>query len=238
MSAKCEYYPSISEKLMKEALDWASGIVEITDDEKKIIISSRKSLLYKDKIAHKKKNSGDFDVTMGSYDGAEASDIVGLILLSKVQHLGVSLGCFRDDWLGYSRLTARQTDNVKKQIKKMFNDHGLKIEIEVNKDSVDFLDVTLDMRNCSYQPFTKPNSVPIYVHKQSNHPPSVLQNIPQSVNDRLNRLSSSKELFETAAPAYQEALRKSGYDHKLEYTVIEVEICQKSREETELGHVV
>ena len=74
------------------------------------------------------------------------------------------------------------------------------------------------MRNCSYQPFTKPNSVPIYVHKQSNHPPSVLQNIPQSVNDRLNRLSSSKELFETAAPAYQEALRKSGYDHKLEYS--------------------
>ena len=214
----CEYYPSISEELLKEALDWASSIVEISDRDKNIIISSRKSLLYKDKTAFKKKSSGDFDVTMGSYDGAEISDLVGLYLLSKVQNLGVSLGCFRDDWLGYSRLTPRQTDNVKKQIKKIFNDHGLKIEIEVNKDVVDFLDVTLDMRNCSYKPFTKPNSVPIYVHLQSNHPPSILQNIPQSVNDRLNRLSSSKEMFESVAPAYQEALRKSGYDYKLEFS--------------------
>ena len=92
------------------------------------------------------------------------------------------------------------------------------IEIQVNKDVVDFLDVTLDIRNCFYQPFTKPNSVPVYVHRQSNHPPSVLQNIPQSVNDRLNRLSSSKEMFESVAPAYQEALNKSGYDYKLEFS--------------------
>ena len=144
-------------------------------------------------------------------------NIVGLFLLSRVQHLDVSLGAYRDDWLGYSRLTGRQTDIVKKQIKKIFDDHGLKIDIQVNKDVVDFLDVTLDMRNCFYQPFTKPNSVPVYVHKQSNHPPSILQNIPLSVNDRLNRLSSSKEKFETAAPAYQAALEKSGYSHKLEY---------------------
>ena len=213
-----EYYPSITEKLLKDALDWASNIVEISDQEKKIIISAKKSLLYKESVPYKKKDSGDFDVTIGSYDGAEDSDVVGLFLLSQVKHLGVSLGAYRDDWLGYSRLTARQTDIVKKQIQKIFGKHGLKIDIQVNKDVVDFLDVTLDIRNCSYQPFTKPNSVPVYVHRQSNHPPSVLQNIPQSVNDRLNRLSSSKEKFEAAAPPYQEALEKSGYNHKLEFT--------------------
>ena len=213
-----EYYPSITEKLLKDALDWASNIVEITEQEKKIIISAKKSLLYKDNVPYKKKDSGVFDVTMGSYDGAEDSDIVGLFLLSQVKNLGVSLGAFRDDWLGYSRLTARQTDIVKKKIQKIFDNHGLKIDIQVNKDVVDFLDVTLDIRNCFYQPFTKPNSVPVYVHRQSNHPPSVLQNIPRSVNDRLNRLSSSKEKFEAAAPPYQEALEKSGYHHKLEFT--------------------
>ena len=57
---------------------------------------------------------------------------------------------------------------------------------------------------------------PVYVHKQSN-PPSILRNIPQSVNDRLNRLSSNKEKFEAAAPPFQAALDKSGYSHKLEY---------------------
>ena len=70
---------------------------------------------------------------MGSYDGAETSDIVGLYLLSQVKDLNVSLGCFRDDWLGYSRLTLRQTDIAKKKLQKIFQENGLKIEISVNK---------------------------------------------------------------------------------------------------------
>ena len=224
-----EYYPSITEKLLKDALDWASTIVEITEQQKKIIISANKSLLYKDNVPYKKKESGYFDVTMGGYPGAENSDIVGLFLLSKVKHLGVSLGAYRDDWLGYSRLSTRQTDIVKKKIQKIFENHGLKIEIQVNKDVVDFLDVTLDMRNCSYQVFTKPNSVPVYVHKQSNHPPSVLQNIPWSVNDRLNRLSSSKEMFGGTAPPYQDALEKIVYNHKREFTDLSGGMTRQSR---------
>ena len=164
-----------------------------------------------------KKQNCDFDVTMGSFDGAETSDIVGLYLLNKVKHLGVSLGCFRDDWLGISRLTPRQTDLVKKKLQKIFEDHGLKIEISVNKQIADFLDITLDIKNESYQPFTKPNHTPRYVNKQSNHPPAILKNIPVNVNDRLSRLSSSKEIFDAAAPIYQKALNESGYDHKLEF---------------------
>ena len=145
------------------------------------------------------------------------------------QNLGVHLGAYRDDWLGYSRNTPQQTDTVKKKIQKIFRNHGLKIEIQVNKDVVDFLDVTLDIRNCSYQVFTKTNSVPVYVQRQSNHPPSVLQNIPQSVNDRLNILSSSKEKFEAVAPPYQEALEKSGYNHKLEFTDLSGSMTRQTR---------
>ena len=98
---------------------------------------------------------------------------------------------------------------------RIFERLGLKIEINVNKTVVDFLDVTLDLRNNTYQPYMKPNNVPRYVHKLSNHPPSILKNIPQSVNDRLCKLSSSKEKFEAAAPTNQEALKR--YDFKLEY---------------------
>ena len=82
---------------------------------------------------------------------------------------------------------------------------------------MDFPNVTLDIRNCPYQPFTKPNSAPVCVYRQSNHPPSVLQNIPRSVNDRLNRLSSSREMFEGTALPYQ-ALEKIVYNHKREFT--------------------
>ena len=95
----CEYYPSITNKLLNDALNWASGLVKITDNERKVILSAKRSLLFKDGAAYRKKENGDFDVTMGSFDGAETSDIVGLYLLNKVKHLGVSLGCFRDDWL-------------------------------------------------------------------------------------------------------------------------------------------
>ena len=66
--------------------------------------------------------------------------------------------------------------------------------------------------------FMKPNDSPIYVHSQSNHPKKVLENIPLAVNDRLNRISSNKSVFDAAAPPYQEALRKSGYNHNLTFT--------------------
>ena len=91
---------------------------------------------------------------MGSFDGAETSDLIGLFLLSKVKHLNVDLGCFRVDWLGFSRLTARQKENVKKKIQKIFEDHDLRINITVDKNIADYLHITLDMKNGTYMPYT------------------------------------------------------------------------------------
>jgi hypothetical protein len=55
------------------------------------------------------------------------------------------------------------------------------------------------------------------VHSKSNHPPSVLRNIPLSINKRLTEISSDQDLFEQASPPYQQALDKSGYNHKLQF---------------------
>ena len=57
----------------------------------------------------------------------------------------------------------------------------------------------------------------LYVHRESNHPPSILKNIPQSINRRLSKISSNQTVFTKAAPQYQEALKASGYEHKLEF---------------------
>ena len=57
--------------------------------------------------------------------------------------------------------------------------------------------------------------MPVYVNKQSNHPPKVLENIPLGINERLSRISANEEEFRKAAPPYQEALRKSGFNHQL-----------------------
>ena len=63
----------------------------------------------------------------------------------------------------------------------------------------------------------KDNDIPSYVHCKSNHPPSILRNIPASINKRLSTISANKQVFDEAVPVYQEALKKSGYDYKLEY---------------------
>ena len=60
--------------------------------------------------------------------------------------------------------------------------------------------------------YMKPGTV--LNHRDSDHPPSIIRAIPKGVN---SRLSSSEAIFNTAAPPFQEALRKAGYSHKLVY---------------------
>jgi hypothetical protein len=91
--------------------------------------------------------------------------------------------------------------------------------VEANMKQVDFLDITMDLNTGTFKPFMKLNNNPLYVHKDSNHPPSIIRNIPLAVNRRLSSISSNKEIFDTAAKTYQEALNKGGYSHKLSYEV-------------------
>ena len=62
----------------------------------------------------------------------------------------------------------------------------------------------------------KPNNTPLYVHKDSNHPPSVINNIPESINKRLSNISSNQNILEDATNVYQEAL-DGGYDYNLKF---------------------
>ena len=96
---------------------------------------------------------------MGSFDSAEVCDLVALYLLHllKQANLGIESGAYRDDLLAVSNLSPRDTENVKKKICQIFRDQGLKITIECNKKICDFLDVTLNLNDGSYQPYVKPN---------------------------------------------------------------------------------
>ena len=67
-----EFYPSITKELLSKALTFAKRFTNIPEEHEKIILHARKSLLFTQKDPWMKK-SGDpnFDVTMGSFDGAE-----------------------------------------------------------------------------------------------------------------------------------------------------------------------
>ena len=83
-----EFYPAISKEVMKEALDFAKLHTSISDKEMRTIHHCRMSLLYLDNEAWTKKTTNDcFDVTMGSYDGAEICELVGLLILDKLSNL-------------------------------------------------------------------------------------------------------------------------------------------------------
>ena len=56
-----------------------------------------------------------------------------------------------------------------------------------------------------------------------------MKNIPAGVNKRLSRISSNKAVFDAAAPVYQEALNKSGYNHKLEFEPPTKDCTKKKR---------
>ena len=163
---------------------------------------------------------------MGSYDGAESRELVGPFLLHQISEKhGKNFGPYRDDGLGVAKATPRETEMIKKDLCSIFNKRGLKITIEANKRVVDFLDVTLNLSTAKYQPFIKPNNVPLYVHDKSNHPPKILESIPPAINRRLSEISSDVESFQRVAPLYQEALSKSGYQHELKFQVSQVNNC-------------
>ena len=193
--------------------------MEISDDDKEAIFESKKSFLYTGDTVWVKKGEINFDVGMGAWDGAETCELVGLYILD---HLKKRLkdfepGLYRDDSLGVIEATPRIAEKTRQKIHSIMAELGLKITSKANIKVVEFLDVVFDLQNENYRPFLKPGDRPLYVNKKSNHPPSILKNIPLAVNKRLCDISSSKDVFDQSVPVYQAALDRAGYNHKLEY---------------------
>ena len=156
---------------------------------------------------------------MGGLDGAEKCNIVGLYILSKLNEIdGIEAGLFRDDGAAITKLPPKEAERVKNKIVKVFKDEGLDITIVANLKVMNFLDVEVDLNTGTHRPYTKPNNTLLYIDINSNHPPSALKNTVHAVQSRLSMLSSNREIFEQAAPPYQEALDRAGYTHKLQFT--------------------
>ena len=173
-----------------------------------------------------------FDVTIGCYDGAETCELIGAYMLSLiVPKIKNEVGLYRDDGLAIFKATPKEIEKTNQEVCQVFKSNGLKITIEANKKVVNFLDVTFNLTNGCYKPFTEPNKLS-YVHQQSNHPPALLNNIPLNINKRLTSISSSKEVFDESIPPYQKALTESGYDHKLTYNLQQEKALKNKRKRT------
>ena len=57
----------------------------------------------------------------------------------------------------------------------------------------------------------------MYLNKNSNHPPTVLQQPTKLVSKRNLETSFNEQIFKESIPIHEEALKKSGFHEKLEY---------------------
>ena len=81
-----EFYPSITENILHQTLEFAKQHTNIDKNDQRII--NHKSLLFSDnKTLKKKLTESCFDVTMGSFDGAEICEVVGLYIHSKLEKI-------------------------------------------------------------------------------------------------------------------------------------------------------
>ena len=157
---------------------------------------------------------------MGSFDGAEICELIGLFDLHKLNEKFEhgNIGLYRDDGLAvFENLSGGAADKARKEFTRIFGDLGLKITIQSNVKVADFLDVTLNLSNGKFYPFSKPNNEPVYINAKSNHPPTIIKHLPAAINRRISNLSCNEEEFHKASGPYNAALRASGYTTNLRY---------------------
>ena len=127
-------------------------------------------------------------------------------------------GLYRDDGLiVVNNATGPKADRIRKDITELFKSEGLKITVETNTATTNFLDITLDLENNRFCPYTKPNNMPRYIHVSSNHPQTIIKQLPKMINKRISELTSTEKEFTNAKKFYEDALKKSGHNAELAY---------------------
>ena len=129
-----------------------------------------------------------------------------------------NIGLYRDDRLAvFKNLTGPQADRIRNGITRHFKTHGLNITIQTNLKIVNYLDVTFNLNNGTYYPYRKPNSQPLYINVESNNPPNIIKQLPDSINRRISDTSCNEDEFNKAKTMYDDALKSSGYTASLSY---------------------
>ena len=157
---------------------------------------------------------------MGGYNSAQIADLVGLYILNTLGRIAdpIHIRLYRDDSSLYiPNSDGPKCSSIQKKIIRIFKFLGFKIEISSNIKIANFLDITLNLSDNSYRPFLKTNQYPSYINVNTNHPSSIIKQIPKAVNMRTRRLSSNKKSFHERSKMYFEALKNCGFKEEFIY---------------------
>ena len=178
----------------------------------------------------KKGEGGNFDVSIGAYDGAEICELVFVVCvllysINKIMDPSSHGLYYGDGLIIVDKNTPKKCDDIRKRLYKLFDEFGFRLDIRTDLKITDYLDVTLNLYSRTVSPFRKRNQDLRYVNRGSNHPTQVFEGIEH----RLSNNSSNKEIFERSKQEYEEALKNDGYRINLEYRDREESNTQKRR---------
>ena len=200
---------------MDKALDLAKEYMVIPLDKVEIIKHCRKTLLYSEDNAWMKKGEGgNFDVSIGAYDGAEICELVGCVLLYSINKI---MDPSSHGLIIVDKSTPKKCDGIRKRLYKLFEEFGFSLDVTTDLKITDYLDVSLNLYSGTVSPFRKRNQDLRYVNRGSNHPIQVFKHVPKGIEHRLSNNSSNKEIFERSKQEYEEAFKNDGYRVNLEY---------------------
>ena len=133
-----DFYPSISEKLLTNALNFAEEITDICRKDMQIMYHARKSLLLTNEKPWMKIEGSPFNVTIWAYDGAEVCELVGIFVLKKIseKYDKNDIGLYRNDGLAvFKNVCVPESECIKKNLESLFKKYRLEIITECNKSS-------------------------------------------------------------------------------------------------------
>ena len=114
----------------------------IPDEDIRIIDHCRKYLLFNVNEPWKKRETARcFDVAIGSCDGAEIRELIGIYILTLLAKIVKKSDCeyYKDDsLLILHNINRQQIERTHKNINKAFNKVGFSINIEINSKVTDF----------------------------------------------------------------------------------------------------
>ena len=115
-----DFYPSIKEKLLWEAIRFAKLYISTTNKDIEAIFHARKPLLYYKDEPLLRKGESNFNVSMGAYNGAEVCELIGIFMLSLLsKHTNKNhIGLHRDDGLAILKNTSGEAEKLKKKFQK------------------------------------------------------------------------------------------------------------------------
>ena len=150
-----------------------------------------------------------FDMTIGSFDGAEVYELVSLYIWSKISVLSDSdnVELYKDDGIAViQKANGSKLDRLRKSVIATLKNEGLSKTSETNLGETGFLDVTFNLSAGKYLPYNKPNNIPLYIQAKSNHLPSIIKQLPKMVDKRISDLPSDKNAFNGAKVTYKVVL--------------------------------